>query len=276
MAEIKTGAQMIDLKNLRVLIKGAGEMASGVAFRLVQAGLKVLTTEIAAPLAVRRAVSFCEAVHDGEKTVEGLTARLVKNVTEAVMIQKKGMLPVLVDPDLSCLAEYQPQVIVDALLAKKNTGLKKTMADLTIGLGPGFNAPEEVHLAIETNRGHNLGRLIYEGSPEPNTGVPGAMDGVTAKRVLRAPSDGKFEPDCRLGDSVEQGQVLALVNSVELKAQVSGVLRGLIRPGSSVYKGLKVGDIDPRGKVEYLNTISEKARALGGSVLEGIMHELNR
>ncbi|KIX12382.1 selenium-dependent molybdenum cofactor biosynthesis protein YqeB [Dethiosulfatarculus sandiegensis] len=275
MAEIKGVSELNDLKDLRVVIKSAGEMASGVAYRLVQAGFKVLTTEVPAPLAVRRAVSFCEAVHDQEKTVEGLTARLAKNVEHALKIQEKGMLPVLLDPELTCLTEYRPKVVVDAIIAKRNTGLKKSMADLTIGLGPGFNAPDEVHLAIETNRGHNLGRLIYQGSPEPNTGVPGSMAGVTAKRVLRAPADGRFQPKCQLGDTVKEGQVLALINEAELTAQVSGVVRGLIRPGSQVNQGLKVGDIDPRGKVEYLNTISEKARALGGSVLEAIMHAFN-
>ncbi len=264
------------LKGLKVLIRGAGEMATGLAQRLARAGFHLILTETHHPLAVRRAVSFCEAVHDGSKTVEGLTARLIQDPGQAAQLWDQGDLPVLVDPDMSCLAQIQPAVIVDALLAKKNTGLRRDMAPLTIGLGPGFSAPDQVDLVIETNRGHNLGRLIYDGAPAANTGVPGDIAGYTHERVLRSPADGVFETKHQLGDAVAEGDVVAMVAGEPVPTQIGGVLRGLIRPGSQVRKGLKVGDVDPRGKIEYLDTISEKARAIGGSVLEGILARFNR
>lgn len=264
------------LAGLRVLIRGAGEMASGVAHRLAHSGFRVLMTDTSTPRAVRRAVSFCEAVYDGSKTVEGRTARLIAGVDEAEALWARAELPVLVDPHMSCRGQFRPMVIVDALVAKRNTGLRKGMAPLTIGLGPGFRAPDEVDLAIETNRGHNLGRLITLGSPEPNTGVPGDMAGYTVERVLRSPGEGAFLTSLELGDRVSPGQEVARVGGQGIEAKVGGILRGLIRPGSQVELGCKVGDVDPRGQIEYLYTISEKARALGGSVLEGILAAFNR
>jgi len=276
MKEYQASQPLFGLRHLPVLIRGAGEMASGVAHCLFQAGFYVLMTEVPHPQAVRRAVSFCEAVHEGTKTVEGVTARLAEAPAGVPEILDRGEIPVLVDPQMKCLADFRPLVLVDALLAKRNTGLRRDMAPLTIGLGPGFSAPDEVHLAIETNRGHNLGRLIYQGSPEPNTGVPGDIAGQGLQRVLRAPADGLFEAACRLGDTVAKGQVVATVSGLPVTSQLAGVLRGLIRPGTLVSKGLKVGDVDPRGNVAYLDTISEKARAIGGAVLEGIMAAFNR
>ncbi|MFH1059701.1 MAG: selenium-dependent molybdenum cofactor biosynthesis protein YqeB [Pseudomonadota bacterium] len=264
------------LRNLRVLIRGAGEMASGVAHRLCRAGLQVVMTEIAAPLAVRRAVSFCEAVYDGHKEVEGLAARLVAGPHEAPAVWSRGELPVLVDPDLDCRQELAPLVIVDALLAKCNTGLSPAMAPLTIGLGPGFCAPQDAHLVIETHRGHNLGRLIYAGQALANTGQPGEMGGYTHQRVLRSPAEGVFSPLASLGQTVSAGQVVGRVADEAVRVEVDGILRGLIRPGIQVQKGCKIGDVDPRKQLEYLDTISEKARAIGGSVLEGILHAFNR
>ncbi len=264
------------LAGLKVLVRGAGEMASGVAHRLARSGFRVLMTEVAGPLAVRRAVSFCEAVHDRRKTVEGITACWVQRREEVPSVWQRGELPVLIDPGMQCLKALGPQVIVDALLAKRNTGLHRDMATLTIGLGPGFVTPDDVHLAIETMRGHDLGRLIYQGSPSPDTGIPGEMAGYTHQRVLRAPKDGVFVTERQLGDKVMEGDLVAQVDSAEVVAQVSGILRGLIRSCTHVKTGLKVGDIDPRGKVEYLHTISDKARALGGSVLEGIMACFNQ
>lgn len=261
---------------MRVLIRSAGEMASGVAFRLAHAGFHVVMTEVATPMAVRRAVSFCEAVYDGSKIVEGRTARLIDAPDQAEALWARAELPVLIDPHMTCRAVLRPMVIVDALVAKYNTGLKKGMAPLTIGLGPGFHAPDEVDLAIETNRGHNLGRLIALGSPEPNTGVPGDIGGYTTERVLRSPAAGVFETDLALGERVRAGQVVARVSGRAIEAKVGGILRGLLRPGAEVRSGTKVGDVDPRGQIEYLHTISEKARALGGSVLEGILAAFNR
>ena len=264
------------LSDLVILVRGAGDLATGVVHRLHQSGFKVIMTERPEPLAVRRAVSFCEAVWDGEKTVEGLTARLAESIDQAADMLNRRELPVLVDPELDCLAAIAPQVIVDACLAKRNTGLKKDMAPLTMGMGPGFKAPDEVHMAIETNRGHNLGRVYYQGEPAADTGAPGNILGFTKERVFRAPCDGKFVPSVALGDRVQKGETLAMVEGEPIIAQVGGVIRGMIRPEVMVTKGLKVGDVDPRDKVEHLNLISDKARALGGAVLEGIMHRFNK
>lgn len=273
MTDNRENARPLDLM---VLIRGAGELATGVAHRLASAGLRVIMTETERPLAVRRAVSFCEAVWEGVKTVEGLTARLITEPGQAEDCWRAGELPVIIDPETACAKVLQPQVAVDALLAKRNTGLGRDMAPLTIGLGPGFSAPDMVHLVVETNRGHNLGRLVYDGAAEANTGVPGNIAGFTYQRVLRSPADGEFVTEHKLGDAVDEGHAVATVDGQPVTAQVSGVLRGLIRPGTMVHKGLKVGDVDPRGNLEYLNTISEKARAIGGSVLEGIMAAYNR
>jgi len=264
------------LKGLIVLVRGAGEMATAVVHRLHCSGFRVAMTEVSRPMAVRRAVSFCEAVYDGAKTVENLASRRVQAPEEVAAVWQNGEIPLLVDPATESRFSLDPQVIVDAILAKRNTGLDRSMAPLTIGLGPGFSAPDGVHLAIETNRGHNLGRLIYRGEPQPSTGVPGDMAGYTMERVLRSPADGVFEPCCSLGDRMEANQRAARVGGEEIRVKIGGILRGLIRSGTPVIRGTKVGDVDPRGRKEYLNTISEKARAIGGSVLEGILAAFNR
>ena len=215
-----------EMAGIKVLLRGGGEMASGVAHCLALAGLRVLISELPTPLAVRREVSFCEAVFDERKTVEGVTAQRIGDVSQAPALWQRGELPVLVDPSMECLRRLEPQVIVDALLAKRNTGLHRDMAPLTIGLGPGFRAPEDVHVALETKRGHDLGRLIYQGSPVPNTGIPGNTEGYTYQRVLRAPADGVFETNHKLGDAVEAGQSVATVDGQDVVAGVGGVLRG--------------------------------------------------
>ncbi len=251
-------------------------MATGVAHRLSRSGFRVMITEIPRPLAVRRAVCFCEAVYDTAKTVEGITARRIRNPEDRHDLWAGGEIPILVDPAMECLDGLRPPVIVDAVMAKFNTGLRRDMAPLTIGLGPGFVAPGDVHLAIETMRGHYLGRLIYDGAPAPNTGIPGEIGGKTEQRVLRAPWDGVISTERELGDKVAAGEVIARVEGEPVAAKLDGVVRGLIRPETFVKKGLKVGDVDPRGEVAYLTTISEKARALGGAVLEGILAAYNR
>lgn len=265
-----------DLSGLRVLVRGAGEMASGVAHRLARAGFRVVFTETHLPLAVRRAVSFCEAVYEGSWTVEGLTARLIDAPVRAGEVWAAGELPLLVDPELACLSALRPAVVVDATLAKSDTGLRTHMAPLTMALGPGFSAPDMVHLVIETNRGHDLGRLIYRGQAAANTGVPGDIGGYTHQRVLRAPRAGIFTAELELGDMIEAGQVVGRVESQEVRASIGGILRGLIRSETRVEPGLKLGDVDPRGRQEYLYTISDKARAIAGSVLEGVMARFNR
>jgi xanthine dehydrogenase accessory factor len=264
------------LTDLKVLIRGAGEQASGIAHRLFRSHLRVALTEIAEPLAVRRAVCFCEAVWDGSCTVEGLVGRRVDAPGRFDAVIDAGEIPVLVDPELSCLGGWKPDVLIDATLAKRNLGIQRDMAPLVVGFGPGFTAGGDVDVVVETNRGHNLGRLYFEGSAEPDTGIPGNTAGYTLERVLRTPCDGEFEALVELAEPVVAGQVVARVAGAEIRAQIGGVVRGLLRPGLRVTRGLKAGDVDPRADREICFTVSEKARALGGSALEAILQRYNR
>lgn len=261
--------------DLTVLIKGAGEMASGVAHVLHQAHLRVVMTETLQPLAVRRAVSFCEAVHQGRMEVEGVTAVLAKGLKDLGPLWAAGHIPLLVDAELACLPDLKPQVLVEATLNKQGGGLDISQAPLVIALGPGYQAGRHAHLVVETNRGHHLGRLYSQGQAQANTGVPGDIAGLTWQRVLRSPAAGTFDSPLDLGALVEQGQRVARVAGQPVLAGTGGLLRGLLRPGSLVHPGQKVGDIDPRGDISYLHTISEKARALGGAVLVAIMQRYN-
>jgi len=263
-----------EIGQTRVLIRGAGEMASGMGHRLFKSGFKVCLLEISCPLAVRRMVSFCEAVYDREKTVEGVTAIRIDEPSEIFSVWEEGKLPLLVDPENKTKEFLNPHVLIDAILAKRNISTKITDAPLVVGLGPGFKAGKDVHVVIETNRGHNLGRLIFEGEAEPNTGVPGMIGGYGLERVIRAPRDGKFKLLKDIGDLVAEGETVAYVKGEPVRATISGVIRGLLRDGSEVTQGLKAGDIDPRSEQSYCATISEKARAIGGSVLEAILSQL--
>ena len=260
---------------LVVLIKGAGEMASGVAWRLFKSHFRVALTERPQPLAVRRAVSFCEAAYEGKKVVEGVEAVRVFSPQEITREWARNRIPLLEDPELKVLEILAPDVLIEATLSKRNTGISMGDAPLVIALGPGYEAGQDAHYVVETNRGHNLGRLYDQGTAEPNTGVPGEIAGVTHERVLRAPSDGIFETERSLGRPVNPGDTVAWVGRDEVVAGIGGVLRGLIRSGTRVRHGLKVGDIDPRGEAGYVNTISEKARAIGGAVLEAILRVYN-
>lgn len=262
--------------DLKVLIRGAGEMATGVAHRLHRCHFRVVMTEIPKPLCIRRKVSFSEAVFDGEQEVEGVKAVLIRDPSEVEGVWQRGLIPVIVDPEARCRETIKPDVVVDAILAKRNTGTWRHFAPLVIGLGPGFKAGEDVDVVIETNRGHDLGRVIYRGEAEPNTGVPGEIAGVSVQRVLRAPADGIFCPVKEIGDRVEAGEVVAWVGDVPLRTEISGVIRGLLREGMEVNKGLKSGDVDPRGRRENCFSISDKARAIAGGVLEAILDRFNR
>ena len=267
---------MRQLNQIKIAVKGAGEMASAVAWRLSMANfMKILMLETANPLAVRREVSFCEAVHEGQKVVEKVRATQVQNLDGIESCWAKGEIAVVADPQWRSLRALQPEVVVDAILAKKNLGSHMEEASLVIGLGPGFSAGRDVHLVIETNRGHNLGRIITSGEAEPNTGIPGAISGITEERVLRAPADGEFRSDRNIGDSVKKNEIIGTVAGKDVKAHIDGVLRGLIRPDHHVTQGLKIGDIDPRGEVSFCYTISDKARAISGSVLEAILRSFN-
>ena len=259
-----------------IAIKGAGEMASAVAWRLYMANLRhIFMLEIDHPLAVRREVSFCEAVHNGQKDVEGVKAVLVKKPDDVQTCWENRAIAVLVDPSWQSLKHLKVDVSVDAILAKKNFGTNIDEAELVLGLGPGFSAGQDVHYVIETNRGHNLGRIITSGPAEPNTGIPGSIQGYAEERVLRAPGDGLFKAQRRIGDSVNKEEILGSVGELKVQAGIDGVVKGLIRSGSSVKKGLKLGDIDPRGEKSYCHTISDKARAISGSVLEAILRHYN-
>jgi xanthine dehydrogenase accessory factor len=250
-------------------------MASGIAHRLFCSHLRVAMTEIDRPLAVRRAVSFCEAVWDGSCQVEGITGQRAETADALDDILSGGAIPILVDPALDCLKSWQPHVLIDATLAKRNLGITQDMAELVIGFGPGFCAGRDVDVVVETNRGHDLGRLITAGEAMPNTGVPATTAGYSVERVLRAPAEGVFEARCEIGTLVKASQVVGLVGTSEVRTKIPGVLRGLIRSGVCVGEGLKVGDVDPRGELPYCWTISEKARALGGSALEAILDRFN-
>ncbi len=262
---------------LIVLIRGAGEMASGVVHRLHRSHFKVCLTEIPEPLAVRREVAFSEAIYEGEKEVEGVRSKLIFKPEEVESTWKKGNILILVDPDARKTRNFlKPDILVDAILAKRNLGTQISDAPLVIGLGPGFTAGKDVHLVVETNRGHNLGRVISKGAAEADTGIPGEIGGYTIERLLRTLKKGIFHPQKSIGERVNKGAVVAVVDDFPVIAKISGVVRGLLRDGVEVKKGMKVGDIDPRGKREVCFTISDKARAIGGGVLEGILYWFNR
>jgi xanthine dehydrogenase accessory factor len=261
-----------------IIIRGAGEMASGVAYRLYRAGLKVIMTELPQPLAVRRSVCFSEAVYDTQCAVEGITARLVKDPTDTLKILQvlsKGFIPVLIDPQGESIPALHPTVVVDARMLKSEVELIQTRINLIIGLGPGFTAGKNCHAAIETNRGHTLGRVYWDGAPLADTGIPDVVGSQREQRVLRAPQDGLFHPQANIGEHLEAGQVVALVNDQPITAPFSGVLRGILREGITVHQNLKVGDLDPRDDPRYCTLISDKALAIGGAVLEAILSKPN-
>ncbi len=252
-------------------------MASAIAWRLFMANLhRIVMLEIDNPRAVRREVAFCEAVHDGQKEVEGVKAVFADGIDAIRACWQDNTIAVAADPGWRILPEIKPDVVVDAILAKENSGTKMSEAALVIGLGPGFSAGKDVHFVIETNRGHNLGKIITSGAAEPNTGIPGSIAGYTEERVLRAPGDGIFRAQKQIGDAVKKDEILGYVEKSKVKTGIDGVVRGLIRSGSNVTQGLKLGDIDPRGEKRYCYTISDKSRAIGGSVLEGILRYYNK
>jgi xanthine dehydrogenase accessory factor len=257
--------------SVKVLVRGGGDLASGVAWRLHVSGFKVAITEIPQPLAVRRTVSFCEAVYDKETNIEGVNALCIRDAREVFAMWEKGHIPIMVDPDAESRHVIQPHVLVDAILAKRNLGTTLSHAPLVIALGPGFEAGKDAHYVVETNRGHRLGRLLRSGSAQTNTGVPGPVLGIASDRVLRAPSDGTWRNTKNIGDRVNKDDIVGTVDNLSVKSAIAGVLRGLIRPGIPVTRGLKIGDVDPRGDIGSCTTISEKALAIAGGVLEGIL-----
>ena len=254
-----------------VLIKGAGEMASGIAHRLSLCGFSVVMTEIVFPTVIRRGVSFAQAVFDREHTVEGITARLVESRDLLSAALEKSGIAVIIDPETQILGFLKPDILIDATLAKKNLSTRITDAPLVIGVGPGFHAGKDVHFCIETMRGHSLGKVIAQGAAIPDTGIPGDIDGYTLERVLRSPGEGIFSTEKKIGDIVEKNSIIGYVDTLEVHSTLSGALRGLIHPGCFCKQGWKIGDIDPRGVQEYCWQISDKARAIAGSSLECIL-----
>ncbi len=258
-----------------VMVRGAGEQASGIGWVLTKVGYRVVMTEVDQPLMVRWPVSFGTAVAEGRWQVEGIWAQRITAPAESTELWRKGKIPVIVDPGLTRLQEFRPAVLIDAILAKRNIGTIRTMAGLVIGLGPGFCAGTDVDAVIETNRGHNLGRLIYCGAAEPNTGIPGEVHGHTTGRVLYAPVNGRFAASAEIGDEVKAGQALGRMTgpdgNLPVYATIDGVVRGLIRTGTEVGANVKIGDIDPRNCKELCWTISDKARAIGTAALMAIM-----
>lgn len=298
-------------KNLLIICRGAGDLATGIIHRLHRAGHRVIALETDYPAAIRRQVSFCEAVYDGSAAVEGVTARLVpaladaetdtetysgENDTPAAHIVSEkwdssaieavleaGEAPLLIDPKGESIALLKPDVVVDAIIAKKNLGTTIDMAPLVIGVGPGFTAGQDVHLLIESMRGHNLARIITDGMAQPNTGVPGNIAGFTSERVIHAPAAGYIHDVRKIGDIVQKGDEIAriypdkesydnaLSEYVPVNATITGIIRGLIREGYYFRKGFKIADIDPReSEITNCFTISDKARSIAGSVLEAV------
>ncbi len=267
-----TGAHLKQRFDNLVVVRGGGDIASGSIARLYNSGYKVVVLEIAEPTVIRSKVSFAQAMFDGTITIDGITAVKAGSLKEIQRILADGMIPVAEDPDGEYIQALKPAAVVDGILAKKNLGTTKDMAPVVIGLGPGFEAGYDVHAVIETNRGHNLGRVILNGKPEPNTGVPGVIGGHAAKRVVRSTAEGIVKPLKKIGDIVKEGDVLAMIGDTEVKAQIPGVLRGMIHEGMYVPEGFKIGDVDARGNVANCFTISDKARAVGGGTLEALLH----
>lgn len=259
-----------------IIVRGGGDLATGTIYKLKKSGFPVLILETANPSAIRRNVAFCEAVYQGIQTVEDMTCHLAESLGQARQLLSEGKLTVLVDPVGVSIREWKPLAVVDGILAKKNLGTSRVMAPITVALGPGFVAGQDVDAVIETKRGHNLGRVLWSGSAAPNTGIPGIIGGYGKERVIHCPAAGILRNVKKITDTVSKGDVIALVETetgtVPVEATLDGILRGLIRDGYPVRVGFKMADIDPRAE-EYDNcfTISDKARCIAGGVLEAIL-----
>ncbi len=261
---------MKTLNNISILIRGGGDIASGVAYNLHKSGLKVIILEISKPLTVRRKVAFGSAATLKEMTVENVKSVLAENYEKIEKILSNGNIPVLIDSLSHAINFLHPDVIVDATIAKRNTGIKKNMAPLTIGLGPGFTAKKDTDLVIETNRGENLGKIFYEGTASQNTGMPANFMGKGKKRVLRASENGRIKHVLDIEEYVKENDIICYVNDIPIRAPFDGTVRGLIMNNRLVHKGLKIGDVDPRIDKECCRIISDKAHIIGKAVLKAI------
>lgn len=260
---------------MKVVIRGGGDLATGVAEVLYQSGFKILILDIEKPSSIRRSVCFSEAIYDGVTKVENIICKKVENENEIEKCWNEKIIPIMVDEKGEIIKKIKPDVVVDSIIAKKNLGTTKEMAPITIALGDGFEAGKDVDIVVETMRGHNLGRVITSGRAMKNTGIPGEIKGVSKDRVIYSLANGIFSSVKKIGDTVQKDEIIGYVGDVEIRGKISGVLRGIIREGYEVTENMKIGDIDPR--IEEKNncfTISDKARSLGGAVLRAIMFRL--
>ena len=280
-----------------VIIRGGGDLGTGAALRLHRAGWRVLIAELAKPVAIRRAVALASAIYDGSIEVEGVSGRRIDDAVEIDRAWSLDQVPLIVDPDCSIAARLKPTALIDAIMLKRNTGTQMTDAPIVVALGPGFTAGVDCHAVIETNRGHNLGRVYYHGSAEPDTGTPGNLGGQDSQRALRAPIEGVFYAQRKIGDHVKAGEMIGRVITVDVsltdsaarrlaltdrdasqplgmivKTRIDGVIRGILHDGLIVLKNAKVADVDPRGEVSYCFTVSDKSWAVGGGVLEAVLY----
>ena len=267
-------------RHVLVAVKGAGDLATGVMHRLETSRVRCYGNRISSPSVLRRTVAFAEAIALGQMTVEGITAQRANSIEDIRVILENDIVPIFIDPEGLALKQMQPDVLVEATLSKYNSGISMNDAPIVIALGPGYEAGIDAHAVIETNRGHNLGRVYLEGFAEPNTGVPGTIGGYAGERLLRAPCAGRLYGMRQIGDQIREGEVVAIVksgaDSVPITAAITGILRGLVRDDLLVNTGMKVGDIDPRAIREHCFTISDKSRAIGGGVLEAILYFMNK
>jgi len=262
--------------DIKVLIRGAGEVASAIAHKLARSNFKVCLTDIAKPIAVSRGVAFCEAVYDGEKEVAGVVAKLISSPDKISEVWQEGKMPVLIDPEAKVKEILKPDVLIDAIMAKKNLGTRITDAPLVIGLGAGFQIGRDVHIIVETNNSENIGKVLFNGEAEPNTGIPVEVAGLTEERVLRPSKKGISRPTKKMGDKVAAGDIVGWVGDSPVRAKISGVLRAIIRGDIKVDEKTKLGEVDPRGDAELCYAIRPRTRAIAGGVLEAILYHFNK
>lgn len=255
----------------KVLIKGAGDLASGIALRLHRSGYPVVMTETAVPTTVRRTVAFSPAIYLGTCRVEDVEGVFCRTLAEAEAAVAAGKIAVMVDETARIRDTWKPEVLVDAILAKRNLGTSISDAPTVIGVGPGFTAGVDCHCVVETKRGHYLGRCIWDGSAIANTGVPGMIGGYAMERLIKATGEGIFRGSVAIGDVVKAGDLVGYAGETPVYALIDGVVRGLLQDGVPVTVGMKAGDIDPRCEVSHCYTVSDKASSIGGGVLEGIL-----
>jgi xanthine dehydrogenase accessory factor len=265
----------VALKDIKVLIIGGGEVASAVAHKLHRSHFKVCLTEIPQPIAVSRGASFCEVVYDGVVEIEGVKARRINAYEEIAHVWGRNEIPLLVDPQAKVKGWLKPDIMIDAIMAKRNTGTAINDAPFVIGLGPGFYAGKDVHAVVETNNSENLGKVILQGEAEPNTGIPLEVGLLTRERAMFSPIEGVFHASLKIGDMVKKGDIVGFIENVPIKTQIDGVLRALLRDGLHINNGAKLGEIDPRGEKWLCYAIRPRMRTIGGGVLEAILMHLN-